>query len=66
MTICVDVWFTADAGDIHLSRSDKVQSSTDRAEQIATIDVPLQNGGTKTQEENHEPGENLAKSLEKK
>ncbi|XP_043463842.1 sodium/potassium/calcium exchanger 3 isoform X1 [Leptopilina heterotoma] len=46
---------TADAGDIHLSRSDKVQSSTDRVEQIATIDVPLQNGGTKTQEENHEP-----------
>ncbi|CAG5080929.1 Similar to slc24a5: Sodium/potassium/calcium exchanger 5 (Danio rerio) [Cotesia congregata] len=43
-----------DAGEIHLSRSDKLQSSGDRVEQIATIDVPLQNGGTKSQEENHE------------
>ncbi|XP_014204897.1 sodium/potassium/calcium exchanger 3 isoform X1 [Copidosoma floridanum] len=43
-----------DAGEIHLSRSDKLQSPIDRVEQIATIDVPLQNGGTKSQEENHE------------
>ncbi|XP_012288252.1 sodium/potassium/calcium exchanger 3 [Orussus abietinus] len=46
---------TGEAGDIHLSRSDKLQSAGDRAEQIATIDVPLQNGGTKTQEGNHDP-----------
>ncbi|XP_014231141.1 sodium/potassium/calcium exchanger 4 isoform X1 [Trichogramma pretiosum] len=40
------------AGEIHLSGSDKLQSSAvERAEQIATIDVPLQNGVTKTQED---------------
>lgn len=43
----------AAAGEIHLSGSDKLQSSI---EQIATIDVPLQNGGTKNQEENDESG----------
>ncbi|XP_043286436.1 sodium/potassium/calcium exchanger 3 [Venturia canescens] len=45
-----------EASEIHLSRSDKLQSpGSERVEQIATIDVPLQNGGAKTQEENHEP-----------
>uniref|UniRef100_A0ABD2XFL4 Sodium/potassium/calcium exchanger 5 n=1 Tax=Trichogramma kaykai TaxID=54128 RepID=A0ABD2XFL4_9HYME len=40
------------AGEIHLSGSDKLQSSAvERVEQIATIDVPLQNGVTKTQED---------------
>lgn len=48
--------FLADASDIHLPRTDKLQSPGDRVEQIATIDVPLQNGGTKTQEENPDPG----------
>ncbi|XP_063987337.1 sodium/potassium/calcium exchanger 4 isoform X1 [Diachasmimorpha longicaudata] len=43
-----------DAGEMHLSRSDKLQSPGERGEQIATIDVPLQNGGTKSQEENHD------------
>ncbi|XP_058809385.1 sodium/potassium/calcium exchanger 3 isoform X2 [Phymastichus coffea] len=47
----------SDAGEIHLSRSDKLQSAADRVEQIATIDVPLQNGGTKPQEENQEAEE---------
>lgn len=28
-------------------------------EQIATIDVPLQNGGTKTQEENPDPSKTV-------
>ncbi|XP_046422707.1 sodium/potassium/calcium exchanger 4 isoform X2 [Neodiprion pinetum] len=46
---------TGDAGELHLSRPDKLQSPGDRGEQIATIEVPLQNGGTKTQEENIEP-----------
>lgn len=53
------IFATGDAGEIHLSRSDKLQSSGDRVEQIATIDVPLQNGGTKSQEENHEAGKLL-------
>ncbi|XP_048513564.1 sodium/potassium/calcium exchanger 4 isoform X1 [Athalia rosae] len=44
-----------DAGELHLSRPDKLQPPGDRGEQIATIEVPLQNGGTKTQEENIEP-----------
>nr|XP_012219105.1 PREDICTED: sodium/potassium/calcium exchanger 4-like isoform X1 [Linepithema humile]XP_012219106.1 PREDICTED: sodium/potassium/calcium exchanger 4-like isoform X1 [Linepithema humile]XP_012219107.1 PREDICTED: sodium/potassium/calcium exchanger 4-like isoform X1 [Linepithema humile] len=44
-----------DSSDIHLPRPDKLQSPGDRVEQIATIDVPLQNGGTKTQEENPDP-----------
>lgn len=43
---------TTDSSDIHLPRPDKLQSPGDHVEQIATIDVPLQNGGTKTQEEN--------------
>ena len=34
-----------------MARSDKVQTG----EQAEHIDVPLQNGGTKTQEENPEP-----------
>lgn len=51
------------AGEIHLSRSDKLQSATDRVEQIATIDVPLQNGGTKSQEENQEAGKSIALSF---
>ncbi|XP_018354796.1 PREDICTED: sodium/potassium/calcium exchanger 3 isoform X1 [Trachymyrmex septentrionalis] len=46
---------TTDSSDIHLPRTDKLQSPGDRVEQIATIDVPLQNGGTKTQEENPDP-----------
>ncbi|XP_046743684.1 sodium/potassium/calcium exchanger 4 isoform X1 [Diprion similis] len=46
---------TGDAGELHLSRPDKLQPPGDRGEQIATIEVPLQNGGTKTQEENIEP-----------
>ena len=48
--------FLTDSSDIHLPRTDKLQSPGDRVEQIATIDVPLQNGGTKTQEENPDPG----------
>ncbi|XP_020283741.1 sodium/potassium/calcium exchanger 3 [Pseudomyrmex gracilis] len=40
-----------DSSDIHLP--DK--SPGNRVEQIATTDVPLQNGGTKTQEENLDP-----------
>ncbi|KAG7201479.1 hypothetical protein KM043_004239 [Ampulex compressa] len=44
-----------DASEVHLPRIDKLQSSGDRVEHLATIDVPLQNGGTKTQEENPEP-----------
>lgn len=44
-----------DSSDIHLPRPDKLQSPGDCVEQIATIDVPLQNGGTKTQEENPDP-----------
>jgi len=47
--------FFTDSSDIHLPRPDKLQSPGDRVEQIATIDVPLQNGGTKTQEENPDP-----------
>lgn len=47
--------FLTDSSDIHLPRPDKLQSPGDRVEQIATIDIPLQNGGTKTQEENPEP-----------
>lgn len=43
-----------DAGELHLSRPDKLQPPGDRGEQIATIEVPLQNGGTKTQEESIE------------
>ncbi|KAL6254192.1 hypothetical protein P5V15_014814 [Pogonomyrmex californicus] len=46
---------TTDSSDVHLPRPDKLQSPGDRVEQIATIDVPLQNGGTKTQEENPDP-----------
>ncbi|XP_032668972.1 sodium/potassium/calcium exchanger 4 isoform X3 [Odontomachus brunneus] len=46
---------TTDSSDIHLPRPDKLQSPGDRVEPIATIDVPLQNGGTKTQEENPDP-----------
>lgn len=38
--------------EIHMARSDKVQTTGEQAEHI---DVPLQNGGTKTQEENPEP-----------
>lgn len=41
-----------DSSDIRLSRSDKLPASGERGEHLATIDVPLQNGGTKTQEEN--------------
>lgn len=41
----------SDSSDIHLP--DK--SPGNRVEQIATTDVPLQNGGTKTQEENLDP-----------
>lgn len=51
--------FLTDSGDIHLPRPDKLQSPGDRVEPIATIDVPLQNGGTKTQEENPDPSECL-------
>lgn len=47
--------FLTDSSDIHLPRPDKLQSPGDRVEPIATIDVPLQNGGTKTQEENPDP-----------
>jgi len=50
----VSLSFT-DSSDIHLPRPDKLQSPGDCVEQIATIDVPLQNGGTKTQEENPDP-----------
>nr|XP_050850465.1 sodium/potassium/calcium exchanger 3 isoform X1 [Vespula vulgaris]XP_050850466.1 sodium/potassium/calcium exchanger 3 isoform X1 [Vespula vulgaris]XP_050850467.1 sodium/potassium/calcium exchanger 3 isoform X1 [Vespula vulgaris]XP_050850468.1 sodium/potassium/calcium exchanger 3 isoform X1 [Vespula vulgaris]XP_050850469.1 sodium/potassium/calcium exchanger 3 isoform X1 [Vespula vulgaris]XP_050850470.1 sodium/potassium/calcium exchanger 3 isoform X1 [Vespula vulgaris]XP_050850471.1 sodium/p len=50
-----DCHIATDADEIHLPRPDKLQSSGDRVEQIATIDVPLQNGGTKAQEENPEP-----------
>lgn len=46
---------TGDMGDIDLSRSDKLQSSGERVE-IATIDVTLQNGGTKSQDDNHDSG----------
>lgn len=49
--------FLTDSSDIHLPRPDKLQSPGDRVEQIATIDIPLQNGGTKTQEENPDPSE---------
>lgn len=49
---------TGDISEIHSSRSDKLQTSGERVEQIATIEVPLQNGGTKTQEEKDEPGKN--------
>ncbi|XP_011150533.1 sodium/potassium/calcium exchanger 3 isoform X1 [Harpegnathos saltator] len=45
---------TTDSSDIHLPRSDKLQSPGDCVEPI-TVDVPLQNGGTKTQEENPDP-----------
>ncbi|XP_076658612.1 sodium/potassium/calcium exchanger zydeco isoform X1 [Halictus rubicundus] len=38
--------------EIRLATSDKVQPANDQAERT---DVPLQNGGTKTQEENPEP-----------
>lgn len=51
--------FFVDSSDIHLPRPDKLQSPGDRVEQIATIDVPLQNGGTKTQEENPDPSKFL-------
>ncbi|XP_066584308.1 sodium/potassium/calcium exchanger 4 [Prorops nasuta] len=43
---------TDDSGDARLPRNDKLQQPAD---QVATIDVPLQNGGTKTQEDNPEP-----------
>ncbi|XP_044014616.1 sodium/potassium/calcium exchanger 3 [Aphidius gifuensis] len=42
-----------DAVEIHLSRSDKLQSSGERVEQISAVDISLQNGGTKNQEDNH-------------
>lgn len=35
-----------------MARSDKLQATS---EQVEHIDVPLQNGGTKTQEENPDP-----------
>lgn len=35
-----------------MARSDKLQTT---GEQVEHIDVPLQNGGTKTQEENPDP-----------
>jgi len=54
----VSLSFT-DSSDIHLPRPDKLQSPGDRVEQIATIDVPLQNGGTKTQEENPDPSKSI-------
>lgn len=40
------------SAEIHMARSDKVQSAV---EQIEHIDLPLQNGGTKPQEENPDP-----------
>ncbi|XP_029037984.2 sodium/potassium/calcium exchanger 4 [Osmia bicornis bicornis] len=43
---------TEGSTEIRLAGSDKVQSIGDQGEHI---DVPLQNGGTKTQEENPEP-----------
>lgn len=41
-----------DSTEIHMARSDKLQTT---GEQVEHIDVPLQNGGTKTQEENPDP-----------
>lgn len=41
-----------DSTEIHMARSDKLQATS---EQVEHIDVPLQNGGTKTQEENPDP-----------
>lgn len=43
--------FLEDSTEIHMARSDKLQTG----EQVEHIDVPLQNGGTKTQEENPDP-----------
>lgn len=51
--------FLTDSSDIHLPKPDKLQSPGDHVEQLATIDVPLQNGGTKTQEENPDPSESV-------
>jgi hypothetical protein len=57
-TTRISLSFT-DSSDIHLPRPDKLQSPGDCVEQIATIDVPLQNGGTKTQEENPDPSKSI-------
>ncbi|XP_043589643.1 sodium/potassium/calcium exchanger 4 [Bombus pyrosoma] len=43
---------TEGSTEIHMTRSDKVQSAVEQTEHI---DLPLQNGGTKPQEENPDP-----------